>query len=249
MRLRAVILALVVVLSGCSLGPVRESPAAPRTGDVTCSDDSVYADPLGPFNRAVYRFNARFDEAIFLPVSRGYQAVVPAPVRTGINNFFANLRELTNILNHALQGRGRRSAHSLARFMWNTTIGIGGLWDPATRLGLKRLPTSFGNTLAGWGVGPGPYLVLPLLGPSNLRDASGMALGAGVDYTVDLAGVYTSDEALATGTVYAVDARANVDFRYYASGSPFEYDMVRILYTQKRLIESGVLVPPPPPCE
>ena len=70
-----------------------------------------------------------------------------------------------------------------------------------------------------------------------------------MDYTVDLAGVYTSDAALVTGAVYAVDTRANVDFRYYASGSPFQYDMVRILYTQKRLIESGVLVPPPPPCE
>jgi phospholipid-binding lipoprotein MlaA len=249
MRLRAVILAFVVVLSGCSLGPVRESPAAPEPRGITCSDDSVYADPLGPLNRAVYRFNARFDEAIFLPVSRGYEAVAPAPVRRGINNFFANLRELTNVLNHALQGHGRRSAHTLARFMWNTTIGVGGLWDPAGHLGLKRLPTSFGHTLARWGVSPGPYLVLPLLGPSNLRDASGMVVDAGTNYTADLGGIYSSEDALATGAVYAVDTRANVDFRYYASRSPFEYDMVRILYTQKRLIESGVAVPPPPPCE
>lgn len=198
------------------------------------------ADPWEPFNRAVYNFNARFDEAIFLPVSRGYARILPRPVRSGVNNFFKNLGELGNIVNHGLQGRLSGSAHSLSRFLINTTIGIGGLFDPAKPLGLERMPTGFGHTLAHWGAGPGPYLVLPLAGPSSLRDGGGLLFDGAMSYSVNLGGLYQSDHAWAVGTTAAIDTRSNVNFRYYASGSPFEYDMVRFLYSNMRMIESGV---------
>lgn len=225
------------------------------TGCATTSHDSTVldldhcilpyemADPWEPFNRAVYRFNAHFDEAVFLPVSRGYKRALPQPVRTGINNFFGNLGELSNIVNHGLQGHPGLSLRNLGRFAVNTTIGIGGLFDPASPLGLPHTPTGFSDTLARWGTTPGPYLVLPLVGPSSIRDGGGLLFGSVFAYQVDLGGLYQSDNAWMLGTVAAVDIRANTDFRYYASGSPFEYEMVRFLYSNKRLIESGTTLP------
>lgn len=241
MRLHALLLLLAVAISGCAIAPT----TSPLDLDAAhlCKLPYELADPWEPFNRAVYDFNARFDEAIFLPVTRGYQRLLPQPVRTGINNFLGNLSEVGNIVNHSLQGRPGRALHSLGRFAINTTAGIGGLFDPASPLGLEQLPTGFGNTLARWGTASGPYLVLPLAGPSSLRDSSGLLLGAAFSYQVDLAGLYQSDHAWMLGTVFAVDTRAHVDFRYYSSGSPFEYEMMRFLYTNKRMIETGQTLP------
>lgn len=241
----ALLLLLALTLTGCASTPTAPAGNAPDD----CRLPYETADPWEPFNRAVYNFNARFDEAIFLPVSRGYQRVLPQPVRTGVNNFFANLGEVGNVLNHSLQGRPGRALHNLGRFVINSTVGIGGLFDPASPLGLERQPTGFGDTLARWGTASGPYLVVPFIGPSSLRDGSGLLVGSVITYQIDLAGLYQSDNNWVLGGVNAIDTRANVDFRYYASGSPFEYEMVRFLYTNKRMIESEQPLPALDNCE
>lgn len=203
-------------------------------------------DPWGRLNRFTYRFNARFDEAIFLPVANGYHRL-PSPVRSGVHNFFYNLSEIDSILNYTLQGRLGRGARSLGRFVINSTLGIGGLFDVAERLHLPKAPTGFGTTLAKWGMHPGPYLVIPIYGPSTLREAVGLAGDYGTSYAVNVANLYRGAQSWGLGVLNAVDQRANFDFRYYASGSPFEYDNMRFLYVRKLLIEDAGLHRTRPP--
>ena len=193
-------------------------------------------DPWERLNRFTYRFNARFDEAIFLPVTNAYRRV-PSPIRSGVHNFFGNLSEVDSVVNYALQWRLKLGLRSLGRFVINSTIGIGGLFDTAAKLKLAPAPTGLSTTLAKWGMHPGPYLVLPLLGPSTLRDGLGFLGDYGTSYAIDVAKLYRGDVSWGLGTVNAVDQRTNVNFRYYASGSPFEYEVIRFLYVRKRLIE------------
>ncbi|HEX4243307.1 MAG TPA: VacJ family lipoprotein [Steroidobacteraceae bacterium] len=193
-------------------------------------------DPWERFNRFSYRFNARFDEAVFLPVANAYRRV-PPPLRTGVHNFFGNLAEIDSVINYTLQGRLGLGARSLGRLAINSTIGIGGLIDVATKLKLPGAPTGLGRTLARWGVHPGPYLVIPILGPSTLRDGLGFAGDYATTYVINVADLYRSNAAWGLGVLNAVDQRSNVSFRYYASGSPFEYENVRFLYVHKTLIE------------
>jgi phospholipid-binding lipoprotein MlaA len=211
-------------------------------------------DPWERLNRFTYRFNARFDEALFLPVANGYRRFVPAPLRGGVHNFFANLSEVDSVINYTLQGRLHRTARSVGRFVINTTLGIGGLFDVAGRLHIEYEPTGFGTTLAKWGLHPGPYLVMPLLGPSTLREGVGYAVDYGTSYEINLADLYRGDQSWGLGVANAVDQRANIDFRYYATGSPFEYETIRFLYVRKQLIEDAGLhkskpVPRPQPDE
>ena len=202
-------------------------------------------DPWERLNRFTYRFNARFDEAIFLPVANAYRRA-PSPVRSGVHNFFGNLSEVDSVINYTLQWRLKLGLRSLGRFVINSTIGIGGLIDTAAKLKLPGAPTGLSTTLAKWGVHPGPYLVIPLLGPSTLRDGVGFLGDYGTLYGIDLFKLYRGDVSWGLGTVNAVDQRANVNFRYYASGSPFEYETIRFLYVRKRLIEDeGVRGPGP----
>ena len=197
-------------------------------------------DPFERVNRATYRFNARFDEAVFLPVANGYRRF-PGPVRAGIHNFFSNLGEIDSTINYVLQGRFHRGVRSLGRFAVNTTLGIGGLFDVAGRIKLANPATGFGTTLAQWGMHPGPYLVIPLLGPSTLRDGVGLLGDYGTSYAINFADLYRGNQSWAAGVVNAVDRRANVDFRYYSTGSPFEYDVIRFLYVRKVLLEDTAL--------
>lgn len=193
-------------------------------------------DPFERLNRFDYRFNARFDEAIFLPVVTGYRRI-PAPLRTGVHNFFSNLSEVGSTVNYALQWRLRLGVRSVGRFVVNTTLGIGGLFDVASKLKLTNPPTGFGTTLAKWGMNPGAYLVIPLLGPSSFREGAGLLGDYGITYGVNVAGFYRGDGSYAFGVGNAVDTRSNVNFRYYSTGSPFEYDTIRFLYVRKLLIE------------
>jgi phospholipid-binding lipoprotein MlaA len=193
-------------------------------------------DPWERINRFTYRFNARFDEAIFLPVANSYRRI-PSPVRSGVHNFFGNLSEVDSVINYTLQWRLKLGVRSLGRFVINTTLGIGGLFDVATKLKLPGMPTGLSSTLAKWGMHPGPYLVIPLLGPSTLRDGLGFLGDYATSYGVDVAKLYRGDVSWGLGVVNAVDQRANVNFRYYATGSPFEYENIRFLYVRKRLIE------------
>jgi phospholipid-binding lipoprotein MlaA len=207
-------------------------------------------DPWERFNRFNYRFNARFDEAVFFPVANGYRRL-PSPIRTGVHDFFGNLAEVDSIVNYTLQGRLGRGVRSLGRFVINSTLGIGGLFDVASHLHIDKAPTGFGTTLAKWGLHPGPYLVIPILGPSSLREAVGLLGDYGTSYGINIADLYRGDQGYGLGTLNAVDERANVDFRYYATGSPFEYDIVRFLYVRKLLLQDAGLhktrVPKPPP--
>ena len=197
-------------------------------------------DPWGRLNRFTYRFNARFDEALFLPVANGYRRL-PSPMRTGVHNFFGNIAEIDSFINYTLQGRLGRTVRSLGRFVINSTIGIGGLFDPATKFRLPKAPTGFATTLAKWGMHPGPYLVIPFYGPSTLRGGVGLAADYGTLYVIDPAWIYRGDQSWGLGVLNAVDQRANIDFRYYSTGSPFEYETIRFLYVRKELIEDAGL--------
>jgi phospholipid-binding lipoprotein MlaA len=197
-------------------------------------------DPWERMNRLFYRFNARFDEAIFLPVANTYQRL-PSPVQAGVHNFFGNLAEPTTVINDVLQSQWHSGVTSLGRFLVNSTIGIGGLFDVATRLRLKSNPTGFSATLGRWGLHPGPYLVIPILGPSTLRDGFGLLGDYGLAYGVNVADLYRGAKGYALWPIDVTDQRADTDFRYYASGSPFEYETTRFLYVHRELLEDEAL--------
>jgi phospholipid-binding lipoprotein MlaA len=145
------------------------------TGCATLPPGSVRdpRDHAERFNRAMFKFNTTLDHAVMRPVARGYVRAVPATVRTGISNFLGNLDYTSTIGNDLLQGHARDFARDVARLVVNSTLGLGGLFDPATRMGLVKHERDFGQTLGRWGLPTGSYLVLPLLGPSDVRDAIG----------------------------------------------------------------------------
>jgi phospholipid-binding lipoprotein MlaA len=205
---------------------------------VTAADapSMVTYDPWERLNRFTYRFNARFDEAVFLRVANAYRRV-PSPLRSGVHNFFGNLSEIDSVINYTLQWRLKGSVRSLGRFVLNSTIGIGGLFDVAAKVKLPAAPTGLSMTLATWGMHPGPYLVIPLLGPSTLRGGLGFLGDFGALYAIDIARLYRGDVSWGLDVTHGVDERSNVDFRYYSTGSPFEYENVRFLYVRKQLIE------------
>lgn len=152
---------LLAVLTGCASAPA---------GDPN--------DPLEPFNRRVYQFNDALDVAVIKPVATAYQDVLPAPVRLGVRNFFANLQDAWSGVNNALQFKAEPAANSFVRFGVNTFIGLGGILDVASEMKIERHTKDFGHTLGYWGVAPGPYLVLPLMGPSTLRDTLALPVDA-----------------------------------------------------------------------
>lgn len=157
-RSRLALALLIALLAGCAANPARQN---------------VY-DPLEPMNRKVFEFNDRFDRYLLQPVSEAWVFITPDSVRESIGNFFGNLTYPGVVLNDILQGKNVDAGRDLLRFVVNSTLGIGGLFDAATRLGLPDHREDFGQTLAAWGSNPGPYLVLPLLGPSNFRDTAGL---------------------------------------------------------------------------
>lgn len=137
-------------------------------------------DPLEPLNRRVHGFNEGLDRHVIRPVAVGYTRVTPSPVRTGVNNFFRNLGEIPIFVNSALQGKGKQTAQTGYRFIVNTTFGLFGLIDIAGAgdNGVRRARADFGQTLGRWGVPQGPYLVIPVLGPSSAREAPGLLVDA-----------------------------------------------------------------------
>ena len=130
-------------------------------------------DPWENMNRGTFAFNQKFDKYLLSPLAKGYRFILPSEVRTGVRNFLNNLTEPWSSINAALQGDLKNTGNTLARFLINSTIGILGVFDVATEIGFEKQKEDFGQTMAVHGVGPGPYLVLPFLGPSTLRDAIG----------------------------------------------------------------------------
>jgi phospholipid-binding lipoprotein MlaA len=242
------VILLTLVLTGCAsitLNNQAEVPARHSISEFRDQKFAEVADPWERFNRSMYRFNFYVDKYLFLPVVNGYEFITPTFVQKGISGFYNNLREVQNFSNSVFQLKGKESVTTLGRFVTNSTVGIGGLFDPATRLGLKRHDEDFGKTLAHWGAGSGPYLVLPVFGPSSLRDTWGLAVDTGMKYgiytAVDPFGFTGNSFSINAGitTLDAVDTRHQQSFRYYESGNPFEYYMVRFIYHEKREIESG----------
>lgn len=184
--------------------------ASLASGCLATSERSNY-DPLEPLNRRIFAFNNAVDRYALKPVAKGYDAVVPSPVQNSVSNFFKNLWFPVNFVNNLLQGKPRRAGGELGRFVINTTVGIGGLFDPAASWGLEPHPEDFGQTFGVWGIHPGPYIVLPFLGPSNLRDSVGL-LG---DYGVEGYPLRNVDDT----TLYAAQAVQLVNARSRALGS------------------------------
>jgi phospholipid-binding lipoprotein MlaA len=243
-----ILLIILVFMAGCATAPVQQEPIIParRTmpdQDVPREQQGFYVyDPWEPMNRRIYNFNAIFDQYVFLPVVRGYEFVLPEFAQKGISNFFKNLTEVTNLMNSLLQFKVDKFGSTASRIVINTTLGVGGLFDVATAGGFQRANEDFGQTLGYYGLGPGPYLVLPILGPSDLRDTAGLAVDTVVyslmiQQLIDLADLDSPEDDIVNyglTALYAIDKRHNESFRYFMTGSPFEYTFVRKLYTLHR---------------
>jgi phospholipid-binding lipoprotein MlaA len=190
-------------------------------------------DPLEPLNRAVFSFNEMVDETVLQPVARGYRAVVPAFARTGVTNFFSNLDDLWIGVNNLLQAKIADGLQDFERFTFNSTVGILGLIDVASAMDIPKHNEDFGQTAGRWGAGTGPYLVLPIFGPSDLRDA----LGFSVDSTADI--VRNLDNVPARNSLYAtraVNIRTNLldATRVVEEAALDKYRFVRDAYLQRR---------------
>jgi phospholipid-binding lipoprotein MlaA len=162
-RLAAPALFLVAALSGCAHAP-------PKTDTAAYEAYRAQNDPIEPTNRFFYAVNDRIDRYAFKPVAQGYVAITTQGIRNHVGDFVGNIGEPARMVNFMFSGKSRDAGTSLVRFVLNSTIGIGGIFDPAGALGYKELDTDFGLTLAEWGVPPGPYLYLPVFGPSGARD-------------------------------------------------------------------------------
>ncbi|MBR8302266.1 VacJ family lipoprotein [Burkholderia dolosa] len=215
MRIIAATVAASAMLTGCATGPNRNPN-----------------DPLEPMNRAMYKFNDTVDQNIAVPIAKGYQKITPTPLRTAISNFFSNLGDLGNMANNLLQLRITDATQDLMRVAMNSVFGVGGLIDIATPAGLPKHHQDFGLTLARWGVPSGPYLVLPVFGPSTFRDGVGRA----VDVRFNLLNYI---EPAARNPMYVmqfVSARSDLlgatDLLKQAALDP--YSFVRDAYLQQR---------------
>lgn len=208
---------LLLFLSGCATqAPTRVDPR----------------DPWERMNRATYAFNDKVDRAVLKPVARGYRKVTPHVVQLGVSNFFNNVSYPTVMVNDLLQGRFTPLVRDTGRLLINTTIGIGGLFDPATPMGFEKNDRDFGQTLGVWGVKTGPYLVIPFLGPSDVRDGVGKAGDVFSDPRHYISSNYWSYGLWALGFV---DARAHLlDVEGALQGAYDPYAFVRNAYLQHR---------------
>lgn len=199
-----------------------------------CATSGNSRDPLEPVNRAVFSFNDGFDRAIAKPLAEGYRAAMPSFARTAVTNFFSNLEDLWIALNDLLQGKPRKAVDDLARALINTTVGIFGLFDVASEIGIEKRNEDFGQTLGRWGVASGPYLVLPFLGSSTLRDALGYGL---FDSKADLVTRHSDVPVRNTAFVLRViNLRANLldASRIVEEAALDKYTFVRDAYLQRR---------------
>jgi len=232
--LRAMLAAAFIIIGGCA------------------TVDPDFADPRDPwegFNRAMYSFNDTLDRAIIKPLAQGYNAIVPSPVNKGVTNFFSNLADVTSAINNLLQFKVGRAFSDLGRVAVNTTIGIGGLFDVASNMDLPRYGEDFGQTLGTWGVASGPYIVLPIIGPSSGRDTVGVV----VDWFTDPV-TYVEDDTLRWSLrgLDLIDTRADLlnASRVLDQAALDPYAFVRDAYLQRRRSEVHDGNPPEePPAE
>jgi phospholipid-binding lipoprotein MlaA len=222
--------ALLLGLGGCA---TLEGPPDPR-------------DPWEGFNRGMYAFNTKLDNAVLKPAAKGYRAITPDPVETGVTNFFANLEEIRILVNNLLQFKPLAALSDTGRLVINTTLGIGGVFDVATQMGLRKHEEDLGQTLGRWGVGSGPYLVLPFFGPSSPRDGFGL-IG---DYALNpIREVEDNSTRNSLYVVDVMDTRAQLlavdDIIEQAAFDPYTYIRDAWLQRRRSLIHDGN----PPPSE
>jgi phospholipid-binding lipoprotein MlaA len=189
-------------------------------------------DPWEGFNRVSYKVTDAVDRAALKPVAKGYKAVAPQFVETGVSNFFSNLKTPTVMVNDFLQGKFRAGFHDTGRFLLNTTLGIGGLMDPASAAGLDRNDEDFGQTLGKWGVSSGPYLWIPFLGPSTVRDGFGQGVDAFTNPTN-----YVERDAwrYSLNAMDVIDGRARqLDLEETLNSAYDRYSFIRNAWLQQR---------------
>lgn len=190
-------------------------------------------DPLEGYNRAMYKFNDAVDTAVLKPVAKGYDFVVPDPISQGVSNFFSNLNDITVIINDLLQGKFHQAYKDTHRFVVNTTVGVGGIFDVASLSGLNKNNEDFGQTLGVWGADPGAYIVLPFFGPRNVRDTFGLI---GDMFTDPVMYVEGDDARWALIGTRVVDTRAQLlkAEKVLDEAALDEYSYVRDAYMQRR---------------
>lgn len=227
----AALLAGGLMLGGCAATPTDAEGRAQAQAE---------NDPIEPFNRYMMDLNLAADALFLKPAAQSYKDVVPEQVRDSVHNLLANLRSPLTFIHDLLQGSVSRAETTLARFLVNTVVGVGGIFDPATGLGLKQHAEDAGQTLATWGAGEGFYLVLPIFGPSNLRDAVGLA----ADVVIDPVSYYgrVEDVALITAgrpIAEGIDARSrNIEVVNQLQKDSLDfYAAVRSAYRQRRVNE------------
>ncbi len=191
-------------------------------------------DPLKPINKRIFAFNQGLDRVIVKPTAEAYVGLTPLPMRRGVSDVFSNLEDIEVIVNKALQGRARGALLETARFLVNSTLGLLGVIDVATPMGLPARSADFGETLASWGVPSGPYLVLPLFGPSDVRDGIGIAFD-----TYTNPATYLSDPSArwSAYTFQLIDTRSHYlhqGFLIRMAAAGHEYTFVRDAFWQKR---------------
>lgn len=218
--------ALFVLLAGCATVP----PDAGRDA----------RDPLERFNRHVFEFNEGLDAAVLKPLAEAYDRVLPVPVQECLANGFSNLREPTNALNNLLQGKPAEAVSDVCRFAVNTTVGLLGCFDVASRMGLEKHREDFGQTLGRWGVGNGPFLVLPLLGPSTVRDTAGLSLDTVTDVNFWVENVRVRNTLFGLRTVSLRHELLKTD-ALIAGAALDKYTFIRDGYLQRRrsLVHDG----------
>jgi phospholipid-binding lipoprotein MlaA len=205
-----------------------------------CASSGNPKDPIEGFNRAMFAFNEGLDSAIVKPVATGYEAVLPAPVRTGVTNFFSNIEDVFIGVNNLLQGKVPEAVSDLGRVMINTTIGLLGIIDFASDAGLEKHDEDFGQTFGRWGVGNGAYVVIPVFGPRTVRDTVGLVLDVAADPVANHNPERTRDLAL---VLRLVNDRANLlpADKVIDEAALDKYSYVRDGYLQRRrnLIHDG----------
>lgn len=241
-RLRSsVLLLFLLALTACAGSGVRTSATAPitETSAEAATPDGAPArqlglhpdDPWEGFNRGIYAFNDVFDRVLLRPVAKAYAELTPGPVRTGVSNFFTNLQQPVTALNLVLEGHPGQAGTALGRFLMNTTLGFAGLLDPASSVEIPLRSRDFGQTLAQWGWMDSRYIVLPIFGPSTLRDGLGKATSTSVSPVTWLA----TREGTYVSILYGVDARAGVlPYEGMLKDASDPYLMIRDAYLQRR---------------
>jgi phospholipid-binding lipoprotein MlaA len=243
LRRLALLAVFTVVLPSCATNSQTKNGEADgkatETEAAASASGSIH-DPFEPINRKIFAFNYRLDRWVLKPVARGYRDVAPKVVQLGVTNFFSNLREVTNTANNILQWKWGQAANDSGRFVINSTIGLAGLFDVAAKAGLPRSQgEDFGQTLAVWGVDSGPYLMLPLLGPANVRDGFGMWVDR---YGDPVTYVDPNRAEYGLRAVDIVDRRAQLlDAESLITGD--NYTLLRDFYLQRRkyLINDGAV--------